>query len=402
MGRLVPWALAFTYATLPLFPSFIALTPVSFPGISLVSQTFALVLFAVISLVAIYAVIALATPPYVPQPLLVPLLVWLGAALLSGTLGFDPRAGLLFDLIFGFGILWHCALLRYYEEPGVARATFVAYLGSGTLAAAAAIAMVVTRRPPELYAIGHGRAVGTFVLPGELAGYLIVFLPIAYAVARIASERWLRALAIAAACVGAIALAMTFSRAGWMGLAAAAAFFVAVRARGSRRTWAVVAALAVAALLAASLVFNAHHDPSENYTRLAIWQAALSMVNRFPLTGVGPFGFSHVYAVVRLPDGEPVAFHAHSVYLTFLAETGLVGFSAFVWTCWRFARELVDRLKTATPDGALLAWAATAGLVGTLVQGAIDTVTVVIFGLWLATMGLALVAARSGLPGERG
>jgi hypothetical protein len=36
------------------------------------------------------------------------------------------------------------------------------------------------------------------------------------------------------------------------------------------------------------------------------------------------------------------------------------------------------------------------------VQGAIDTVTVVIFGLWLATMGLALVAARSGLPGERG
>jgi O-antigen ligase len=103
-----------------------------------------------------------------------------------------------------------------------------------------------------------------------------------------------------------------------------------------------------------------------------------------------------------LPDGEPVAFHAHSVYLTFLAETGLVGFSAFVWTCWRFARELVDRLKTATPDGALLAWAATAGLVGTLVQGAIDTVTVVIFGLWLATMGLALVAARSGLPGERG
>jgi len=396
----MPWALAFTYATLPLFPSFIALTPVSFPGISLVSQTFAVTLFAVICLVAVYGVVALLAPPHVPQPLLVPLSVWLGAALLSGALGFDPRAGLLFDLIFGFGILWHCALLRYYDEPGVARAIYVSYLASGTIAAAAAVAMVLTRRPPELYAIGHGRAVGTFVLPGELAGYLIVFLPIACAVARIARESWLRGLAIVAVCVGAIVFAMTFSRAGWMGLAASGAFFVAVRARGSRRTWALAGAIAVAGLLAALLVFNAHHDPSENYTRLAIWQAAISMVNRFPLTGVGPFGFSHLYAVVRLPDGDPVAFHAHSLYLTFLAETGLIGFSAFVWAWWRFARELADRLKTATPDGALLAVAATAGLVGTLVQGAIDTVTVVIFGLWLATMGLALVAARSGLAGE--
>ena len=124
------------------------------------------------------------------------------------------------------------------------------------------------------------------------------------------------------------------------------------------------------------------------------------MIDRFPLTGVGPFGFSRLYGLVRLPDGEPTAFHAHSLYLTFFAETGIVGFSAFAWTGWRFARELIERLKSASPDGALLAVAAAAGLVGTLVQGAIDTVTVVIFGLWLPTLGLALAVARSGLPVE--
>jgi hypothetical protein len=38
-----------------------------------------------------------------------------------------------------------------------------------------------------------------------------------------------------------------------------------------------------------------------------------------------------------------------------------------------------------------------AGLAGTLVQGLIDTVSVVIFGLWLPTMALALSVARYGL-----
>ncbi len=392
--------MAFTYAVLPLFPSFIALTAASVPGVSLLPQPAAAGLFAIVSLIAVYVVTVLVTPPYVPQPMLLPLLVWLGAGLLSGALGFDPLGGLLFDVIFGFGILWHCGILRCYDEPGAARAIFVSYLGSGTLAAGAAIATAIARRPAELYAIAHGRAVGTFVLPGELAGYLIVFLPIAFAIAWIARERWLRGLAIAAAATGAIAFAMTFSRAGWVGLAAAGAFFVAVRARGGRRTWGAVTALVAAGGIAALLVFNAHHDPSENYTRLSIWQAALSIVNRFPLTGVGPFGFSRLYAIVRLPDGDAVAFHAHSVYLTFLAETGVVGFSAFVWVWWRFARELRARLQSATPDAAVLAVAVAAGLAGTLVQGAIDTVTVVIFGLWLPTMGLALAAARSGLAGE--
>ncbi len=38
----------------------------------------------------------------------------------------------------------------------------------------------------------HGRATGTFVLPGELAAYLIVLLPIAYALARVARDRAMR------------------------------------------------------------------------------------------------------------------------------------------------------------------------------------------------------------------
>ena len=39
-------------------------------------------------------------------------------------------------------------------------------------------------------------------------------------------------------------------------------------------------------------------------------------------------------------------------------------------------------------------WYDIAGLLGVAVQGLIDTVSVVIFGLWMPTMALALAAAR--------
>jgi len=48
----------------------------------------------------------------------------------------------------------------------------------------------------------------------------------------------------------------------------------------------------------------------------------------------------------------------------------------------------------ADPRERFLALSVTAGLVGIAVQGLIDTVSVVIFGLWMPTLGLALAAAR--------
>ena len=155
-----------------------------------------------------------------------------------------------------------------------------------------------------------------------------------------------------------------------------------------------------ASAVAVGAFFNVNHNPSENYTRLSIWQATLGIIERFPLTGVGPFDFASAYAQVRLPDGEPTAFHAHSFLLTIFAEMGLVGVTAVLWAWWRFANILRAQLAAAKPEHVRLALAVAAGLVGTWVQGVIDTVSVVIFGLWLPTMALALVFARDGLEEE--
>jgi putative inorganic carbon (hco3(-)) transporter len=290
-------------------------------------------------------------------------------------------------------MLWHAHLWRFYTYPNVARAIWWAYLLSGAIASLAAIAMVVLREPAALYSVANGRAVGTFVLPGELAGFLIFLIPISYALARTTADAAMRLTAWIACASGVVAMALTFSRTGWVGLAAGVAFLIAVRSPrgGALRAGAVIAA----ALVLVLALFNEHHNPSENYTRISIWQAAVGVIDRFPLTGVGPFGFSKIYPLVRLPDGDATAFHAHSLYLTLLAEIGIVGLAAFAWVLIAFGRALYERVQRLTSRDALLPLAIAAGVAGALVQGLIDTVSIVLFGLLIPMLALAIASAQS-------
>ena len=284
-------------------------------------------------------------------------------------------------------------VLRFFRMPGVEAIVFRSFLISGALAAAIAVVMVAAKAPAAIYTVGHGRAIGTFILPGELAGYLIVYLLFAFAVA-VGPQRELRLVARPASAVGALAPSRsTYSRAGYAGMAAAIAFFVFML--HGRRGIGFVVGISAVTIVALGIVFNAHHDPSENFTRLSIWQAALAMIARFPLTGVGPFEFGPIYQLLRLPDGEPAAFHAHSFVLTVAAETGLLGVAAVLFGWWRVIAEFRTRLGAA-PLRSTVAIAIAAGLVGTWVQGLVDTVSVVIFALWFPFAALALATLDDG------
>lgn len=394
--RFMPAVEAVTFACVPFFPSFITLTTVAFPGVSVVPLPLALVVAALMLVLAVYAGVALSVPPRTAPVLLRPMLAWFAACVLALLFGFDPRDGSIFVAIVGLSILWHATIDRCYEQPGVARAIWWTYAVVGAIASFAAIAMVVTRIPASQFVIANGRAVGTFVLPGELAGYLLFLLPISYALARTAKHPALRVWSWIAFALGAVAMLLTFSRTGWVGLAVGVAFFVVMRARTGRARFVQGAAIVLAAVAVVAMLFNEHHNPSENYTRIAIWQAAIGIIDRFPLIGVGPFGFSKIYPLVRLPDGDPTAFHAHSMYLTFFAETGVVGLLAFCWVIAAAARAWYDRVRAASYDATFLATAIAAGVAGALVQGLIDTVSVVIFGLLFPMLALALASARSG------
>src|SRR5665213_1773702 len=383
-------SLAAAFFLFPLYPGFIGLTGAPVPGISLLPRALSLALFALVAAVAAYWCVLLFTTRGRPMPTLFPLAALPAAALLSALLGFDPRAGALFIAILVFGLIAHAAILRFAPLPRVLPAILGAYLVSGILAALLAIALVLVREPAGLYTIGHGRAIGTFVLPGELAGYLVLYVPVAFALTR-AKALDLAPLAWTGVVLGALAFIMTFSRAGWVGMAAALAVFAILRRRdrGGVRIALAIGAVAIVVLV---LIFNAHHDPSENFTRPAIWAAALRMAALFPFSGTGPFEFARLYGPFRTPGGELLAFHAHSVLLTIAAETGIVGVVALLFGWSRFVTALRARLRPSAPH-AVVATGIAAGLIGTWVQGLIDTVSIVLFGLWLPFMALALVCA---------
>ena len=395
MIRMLPVALAIPFAALPLFASFIMLMGIPVPGVSLIPPGVAIFLLALMACEAVYGVLLLLRVRGEKNRLVGPLLLWLGSGLLAAVFGFDPRGGLLFLGIFGLGIVWHMAVERFYDRPGAANAILWTLVVTSTLASLLAIVFVVSKHPNSLYLIAHGRAVGTFVLPGELAGYLLMVVPLGCGIAIATRNTVLGNLAWISVCVGAIAFALTFSRTAFvaMGIELAVAGFLILR--GRRRVAALLGL--ILAMGVTFMLFNAHHDPSENFTRPPIWQAALSMIERFPLTGVGPFGFGSVYQLVRTPDADVAAYHAHSIYLTLLAETGIVGFCAFLFVWKRFATEIYAAFSRATPPARILGVACIAAFAGTLSQGLIDTVSIVLFGLWLPFMGLTLAMLRHGL-----
>jgi tetratricopeptide (TPR) repeat protein len=391
----MPVALGFAFLLMPLFPAFITLTGVGVPGVSLVPAPLTLALMGIAALIAVYCAAFLITTPGEPIPTAVAFAALPAAAIVAAVLGFDPRAGAIFIAFAIVGVVLHATIVRSFRDPHVETTIFGAFLTSGAIAALVAILMVVAKAPADLYTVGHGRAIGTFILPGELAAYLIVYVPFAYATARVTARRDLRFIAYAGTFLGAIAFVLTFSRAGWIGMAAAIAYFSYTQRRRARVRVAV--GIVGLAIVAVALVFNAHHDPSENFTRISIWRAASDTIARFPLSGVGPLDFASIYQWVRLPGGEPAAFHAHSFLLSVAAELGLIGIVAVGWGWWRFVVALREELR-AGGGSQTVALAIAAGLVGTWVQSLIDTVSLVIFAMWPMFTALALVTARGASP----
>jgi O-antigen ligase len=387
--------LAFGFAALPLYPSFISLSSVSPPGVSLVPLPWAEALLVVCIAGALLLVRATVRAGGGVPETFWPIVAYIGGWFIAAVFGFDPRTGLLFVVDGALVLAFHCGIARFYGDRAAATAMYVALLGSGALVSLLGLALVALKRPALLYAISHGRATATFVVPGEFAGYLLMLVPTAVGVALVTRRGWLRGLAWATAAAGLAALLATFSRAGLVGLVAGGLFAAAAGRR--TRAAALLGTVAFAAVAIAAFGYDAHHNPAEDFTRLSIWRAGLRTVQVFGLTGVGPGAFRHVYPLLRPPNGEPSAFHAHSYLLTSAAETGLVGMTTLAFMWWSFGRALARELKTAPAPARILGVAFASAFVATWVQGTIDFIQVVILGCWIPFMALALGAARRGL-----
>ncbi len=156
-----------------------------------------------------------------------------------------------------------------------------------------------------------------------------------------------------------VGLLLSYSRAGWISLAAVMAFAAILVFR--IRLWQIVGLLAIASSFVIinfddifyklyqnkqnsaegfeqhfESVSNVRNDVS-NLERVNRWMAAINMSKEKPIVGFGPGSFSFTYAPYQDPEYKtPIttAFgdqgHAHSEYLNPLAESGWLGLLTFV------------------------------------------------------------------------
>ena len=222
------------------------------------------------------------------------------------------------------------------------------------------------------------RAYGTFQQPNPYAGYLGCLAPVAVSLTLGAIGQWwshrrpsdlVKGLICGGVSLALIAgILMSWSRGGWLGLAAGLLAVIGLR---SRRTAAVVV---VGSILLALTVALAGTDwlqgpigarlrdlgsnligpnPAQveitdaNFSvleRLAHWEAGQRMFRDHPWLGVGIGNFGTAYATYAMPHWYESLGHAHNIFVNFLAETGVIGFAAFAvlwlavgWQAWKIA-----------------------------------------------------------------
>jgi O-antigen ligase len=255
--------------------------------------------------------------------------------------------------------------------------------------------------------------------PDYFALFLVLTVPLGAALAFAERPRWTRAVGVAAAALGTVALVFTFQRAAYLGLAVALATLAGLLARqrpGRIRWMPVLAGLVLALLAVVTLDIVVLHGRvvermgrlTQDPNRVRLWQTALRMAADHPVLGVGTGRYAFFfreYAGALAEGFGPFWGTAHSLYLHLLAEQGLVGlasFLCFVGSVWIGA---AARLRVVAPGPATVGAGILAALAGWLtyavVQFTFRVNALVYLACILAGTVVALTAPAPTSPGKR-
>jgi len=249
------------------------------------------------------------------------------------------------------------------------------------------------------------RIAGPLEGPNQLAGWLDLVTPLLVARALFGKPAW--PFAALATLAGTTDL-LTLSRSGVVGIVVGLTVIVlfAARARLARRLLyaiplAVVPLIAVAAILtfadagAGDLAARFETSSEQNVenglaSRPVLWRAGLQMFASDPGLGVGAGNYELLTPLAGLVG---VRTHANSLYVQSLAETGVLGFAAVIWT---LVAAIATMLRNAR--GPLLAGIG-AGTIGLAVHETYDLLTFYpkVGELWwlLLGIGAGAVALRT-------
>ncbi len=237
--------------------------------------------------------------------------------------------------------------------------------------------------------------------PNVLAMLLTLFMPFFALSAYRSGSRWERGGGIAGLLVGGMAIFLTLSRGGWMGVGVGVAFTLAagwLTVRSFEReqnhepvTWqtfvpaglspTALAAVGGAVVLAAggTLAFLANSSTRPGWLfrsslspREDAWRAGFHIFRDHPLFGAGPNVFGLLYPQYAHGNFLIHTQHAHNGFLQFVDDAGVVGILALVAAAASVAFALYRTWRTGTLEQRLMAVACGGALVGFAAHNQVD------------------------------
>lgn len=224
-----------------------------------------------------------------------------------------------------------------------------------------------------------GRVYSMFENPNAFGEVLVLLIPLAVGLL-FAGRGWgSRFLGLVGALLGTVALVMTYSRAGWIGLAVAALLFIFL---WNRKLLPAVILLGVAAipflpdtvLMRLTTIFNM--SDTSTSSRFPLYEAAMRLLWHRPLQGAG-LGSDAVRSAVadlNLYHGKAPFVHCHNVYLQMWAETGILGLLSFIgavgWAIKKGAKTVFRQVGSSSAR--MLVAGSVSALLGIMVCGLAD------------------------------
>jgi O-antigen ligase len=275
--------------------------------------------------------------PYWRTAVMVPAILFLIAGAISVGVAPDHRAALgLYRAYLVEAIAFGIVVINVISTPGRAISLVSGLALGGLIAGLANSAVVLNALQRHAYNVLNTPPVVIYNTANAVALYMVPLIAVAGAVALHWPSRRERIPAGAFALVGSVCVLLSFSRGGYLALAAVAVGL----ALSHRVRWRLLGAAAAAAVVVMLIPEVRHRvltevDFSNGHNtllgRFHLWSVAIQMLRDHPIFGAGLSGFATVIGPYWNPTNIDRFTYPHNIVLNFWSETGLLGLASFAW-----------------------------------------------------------------------
>lgn len=332
---------------------------------------------------------------FIPQGLVLPVIVFLAAQTLATVMSIDPRRSVIEVWLLVIEVSLFFLFAGFASKLFSPRRVVGAVLVTGALFMALSWSEVA-----QWYAQWYQSHPGQWIpfenyrLPAPNFVCTILNVWLMFALARLWwSKTNLERAALGLFSASAMALIyLTSSRGGWFGTAAgfgslwlvslrlAPRFWKAQWERVRRSKWMTAGLFAAVLVLVvgfSTLILLQDLKPGHSpflQSRGYLWQPAWNAFLRSPLWGSGPFTFISFYLQVNSAPPGLFFDYAHNIYLDLLSGSGLLGLASFGWLAWIVLCKFIRGLVSTGGDNLAVLTGALAASGAFLVHGLFDSV----------------------------